>query len=65
MKVAFFSDTDTLYIEFKAGAVTDARDLDEDTLIELNDAGQVLAITIEHAQSRAEIPTFSYEQIAA
>lgn len=65
MKIRYFEDTDTLYIEFKAGAVTDARDLDEDTLIELDDAGQVLAITIEHAQSRAEIPTFSYEQIAA
>ena len=65
MKIRYFEDTDTLYIEFKAGAVTDARDLDEDTLIELNDAGQVLAITIEHAQARAEIPTFSYEQIAA
>lgn len=65
MKIRYFEDTDTLYIEFKAGAVTDARDLDEDTLIELDDAGQVLAITIEHAQSRPEIPTFSYEQIAA
>ena len=65
MKIRYFEDTDTLYIEFKAGAVADARDLDEDTLIELDDAGQVLAITIEHAQSRAEIPTFSYEQIAA
>lgn len=65
MKIRYFEDTDTLYIEFKAGAVTDARDLDEDTLIELDDAGQVLAITIEHAQTRAEIPTFSYEQIAA
>ena len=65
MKIRYFEDTDTLYIEFKPGTVTDARDLDEDTLIELDDARQVLAITIEHAQARAEIPTFSYEQIAA
>ena len=65
MKIRYFEDTDTLFIEFKPGTVTDARDLDEDTLIELDDAGQVLAITIEHAQTRAEIPTFSYEQIAA
>ena len=65
MKIRYFEDTDTLYIEFKAGTVADARDLDEDTLIEMDGAGQVLAITIEHAQSRAEIPHFSYEQVAA
>jgi uncharacterized protein YuzE len=65
MKIRYFEDTDTLYIELKAGTVADAQDLDDDTLIELDEAGQVLAITIEHAQSRAEIPQFSYEQIAA
>ena len=65
MKIRYFEDTDTLYIEFKAGTVTDARDLDEDTLIEMDGAGQVLAITSEHAQFRAEIPHLSYEQLAA
>lgn len=65
MKVTFFSDTDTLYIEFETGTVAETRDLDENTLIELDDAGQICAITVEHATERTGIPTFSYEQVAA
>jgi uncharacterized protein YuzE len=65
MKIRYFEDTDTLYIELKAGRVADTNDLDENTLIEVDDQGRMLAITIEHAQLRAELPQFSYEQIAA
>ncbi len=65
MKIRYFEDTDTLYIELKAGIVADTRDLDENTLVEVDDNGQMLAITIEHAQTRAELPAFSYEQVAA
>ena len=65
MKIRYFEGTDTLYIELKAGVVADTRDLDENTLVEVDDNGQMLAITIEHAQTRAELPAFSYEQVAA
>lgn len=65
MKIRYFEDTDTLYIELKSGAVAETRDLDEDTLVDVDSDGQMLAITIEHAQDRAELPAFSYEQIAA
>ena len=65
MKIRYFEDTDTLFIELRAGVVAETRDLDENTLVEVDSNGQMLAITIEHAQSRAELPKFSYEQIAA
>ena len=38
-------------------------DSDENTLLDLDNNGQICAITIEHASERAEIPKFSYEQI--
>ncbi|WP_295439247.1 DUF2283 domain-containing protein [uncultured Thiodictyon sp.] len=65
MKIRYFQDTDTLYIELRGTPIAETRDLDEDTIIELDKAGGLCAITIEHASERAEIPTFSYEQIAA
>jgi len=38
MKIQYFQDTDTLYIEFKASKVAETRDLDENTLLaELRD----------------------------
>ncbi len=65
MKIKYFQDTDTLYIEFRAAAVAETRDLDEDTVLDLDAAGNIVALTIEHARDRADIPQFSFEQIAA
>ena len=65
MKIRYFEDTDTLHIALKPGSVAETRDLDDNTLVDVDAAGQMLAITIEHAQERAELPAFSYEQIAA
>ena len=65
MKITYFQDTDTLYIEFRAGSVAETRDLDENTLLELDAEGQVVALTVEHASERADVPHFSYEQVAA
>lgn len=65
MKVKYYADTDTLYIEFRDVQVSETRDLDENTLLDLDGQGNVCAITVEHASERAGIPQFSYEQIAA
>jgi uncharacterized protein YuzE len=65
MNIKYFQDTDTLYIEFRKDAVTESRDLDEDTLLDLDAAGNIVAITVEHARQRADIPHFSFEQVAA
>ena len=64
MKIKYFQDTDTLYIEFKAVEVAEARGLDENTLFDLDHYGDICAITIEHARDRADISHFSYEQVA-
>jgi uncharacterized protein YuzE len=34
-------------------------------LIETDAAGNICAMTIEHARLRADIPNFSFEQVAA
>ncbi len=65
MKIKYFLATDTLYIEFRAAEVAETRDLDENTLLDLDSSGNICGITIEHARDRAEIPKFSYEQITA
>jgi len=65
MKIKYFQDTDTLYIEFKPTAVSESMDLDENTLLDLDADGNVCGITVEHARDRADIPQFSFEQIAA
>jgi uncharacterized protein YuzE len=65
MKIKYFQDTDTLYIEFRATEVAETKDLDENTLLDVDRDGNICGITIEHASKRADIPKFSYEQITA
>ncbi|BCX80476.1 hypothetical protein MIT9_P0049 [Methylomarinovum caldicuralii] len=65
MKIQYFKDTDTLYIEFRPGDIVETRELDEDTLLDLDARGQVCAITLEHAKERADIDHLHFEQIPA
>ena len=65
MKIKYFQDTDTLYIELRQSEVVETRDLDENTILDLDQNGNVCALTIEHAREHADIPSFSYEQITA
>lgn len=65
MRIKYFQDTDTLYIEFRSVEVAETKDLDENTLLDLDRDGNICGITIEPAGDRAEIPKFSYEQISA
>lgn len=64
MKVRYFEDTDTLYIELREGVAADTRDIDENTLVDIDKRGDMLAITVEHATQRAELNRFVYERVA-
>lgn len=66
MRIRYFRETDTLYIEFQEAApVAETRDLDENTLLDFDGKGNICAITVEHASERTGIPQFSYEQVTA
>jgi uncharacterized protein YuzE len=65
MKLQYFEDTDTLYVEFRAGTVAESRDLDENTVLDVDAAGNVCALTLEHASERADLNRLIVEGLAA
>jgi uncharacterized protein YuzE len=65
MKVQYFADTDTLYIEFRNRNIVETRDLDENTVLDLDAEGHVCAITFEHASERTDVHHLTVEGIAA
>ena len=65
MKVQYFEGTDTLYIEFRDHDIAESKDLDENTLLELDANGNVCAITFEHASQRTDVHRLTVEGIAA
>ncbi|HXZ48117.1 MAG TPA: DUF2283 domain-containing protein [Usitatibacter sp.] len=65
MRIRHFEDTDTLLIELKEMPAAETRDLDENTVVDLDGQGNVCAITLEHASQRTALSQFSYERVAA
>jgi uncharacterized protein YuzE len=63
VRIKYFNDSDTLYIEFRRAEVSETCDLDENTLLDLDAEGNICGITVEHAKERADIPHFSFEQV--
>ena len=62
MKIRYYAETDTLYIEFRDVPVVETRDLDENTM-PVGAQGDICAITVEHASERAGTPQLPYEQV--
>jgi uncharacterized protein YuzE len=65
MKVSYFSDTDTLYIELKNAGAAETRDLDENTLLDLDAEGNIVSITMEHASRRTDVQNITLSGISA
>ena len=65
MKISYFNDTDTLYIEFRDSDITESRDLDENTVLDVDAKGNVCGITFEHASRRTDVSHLIVEGIAA
>ena len=65
MKVKYFEDTDTLQIEFRDSDIAESKDLDENTVLDVDINGNVCAITFEHASQRTDVHHLTVEGIAA
>ncbi len=64
MEIKYFPDTDTLLINFADKDIVETRDINENILIELDQEGNVVSMTIEHAKRCVDIENFSYQTAA-
>lgn len=61
MRVKYFPDTDTLLVDFSDKMVVETRNLNEDILIELDEDGRLVSMTIEHAKRQTDVSEFTYQ----
>jgi len=64
MKVKYFPDTDTAYLEFSDHDVSETRDINEDIVIDLDKDGNLVGMTIEHAKAKSDFSEFSYQEVS-
>ena len=65
MKVSYFDDTDTLYIEFRNNDIAESKDLDKNTIMDVDDMGNICTITFEHASHRTDLNHLTVVGISA
>jgi len=63
MRIEYFSDTDTLYIQLRDGPGSDAEEVAQDVVLDFNEAGEVIGIEIEHASQRIDLGGFQLSAI--
>ena len=61
MKVKYFEDTDTLLVTLSDRPIAETRDVAEDVLVELDEQGHLVSMTIEHAKQQTDLREFSYQ----
>ncbi|HNS40127.1 MAG TPA: DUF2283 domain-containing protein [Promineifilum sp.] len=65
MIIRYFPDTDTLYLAFTEREVAETVDFNEDTLLDIDADGNIVAITVEHARARVDLSDISFQQVIA
>jgi len=58
MRLEYFPDTDTLYIQLRDVPGADAQEVADDIVLDFSEAGEVIGIEIEHASQRMELSDF-------
>lgn len=64
MKIRYFADTDTLYIQLNDKEIVDTQEINENAIFDLDADGNLVALTLEHARETANILDFSFQQAA-
>ncbi len=63
MKVKYFKETDTALLEFSDRPVQETKEVNENIYIDLDQDGNLVSMTIEHAKDQANISELSFYQI--
>lgn len=64
MIIKYFPGTDTLYVAFTEREIVETVDFNDDTLLDLDREGNVVAMTLEHARANVDLTDISFQQIA-
>ncbi len=63
MKLHYYPETDSLYIEFRAGLGTDTREISDGLNVDLDANGGVVGFDIDHASQRLDLSTLETEAL--
>jgi len=63
VKIKYFKNTDTTIFEFSDRDIFETKDINENINIDLDNDGNLISMTVEHAREQVTIKEFSYQEI--
>ena len=65
MKLHYYPDTDSLYIDLNSRPSADSREVADGLVVDFDDEGNVVGIDIEHASQKLDLRTLETEALPA
>ena len=63
MKLHYYPETDSLYVELKDGPGAETREVADGLNVDLDDSGEVVGFDIDHASKRIDLSTLETEAL--
>ena len=63
MRLHYYPDTDSLYVELRAGPGAETREVSDVLNVDLDAAGNVIGFDIDHASKRLDLSTLETEAL--
>ena len=63
MKLHYYAETDSLYVEFKSGHGTETREVSDGLNVDLDANGHVVGFDIDHASRRLDLSTLEIDSL--
>jgi len=62
MNIKYFKDTDTLFVCLNENWIAETHDIREDILVERDNKGKLVSMTLEHASKQAIMKDFLFQE---
>ena len=63
MKLQYYPDTDSLYVELKPVPSVETREISDGLIVDLDAEGQVVGFDLDHASRRLDLSTLETEAL--
>jgi uncharacterized protein YuzE len=63
MKLHYYPETDSLYIELNSRSSAESKEVAEGVVVDFDEAGGIVGIDIDHASKKLELKTLEMESL--
>jgi uncharacterized protein YuzE len=64
MKLNYYEDTDSLYIDLSSTASTDSKEIADGLVVDFDGAGHIVGIDIQHASQRIDLSSIESKHLS-